>query len=824
MSDMIPPERSVTTWQPFGITATGGGKGNGVELVPAADFREIGLALRRHWWVVLGFVVIALGTASWYVHQKTPRYRAKAAIRIANARQQMTNGLAQSSVQDRMDFFTDPLLSHIQVLTSRSVAAEVVRRAPNGLQLRSNDVPSRIIDSVVADPAAARDSIRLTFADHGVLVRGARRVVPYGGRIVRRGVSFVVKSKPRDISEGLLVLISAEAATSSLQANLEARPRKSTDVIDIEYAASDPQTAQRVVNTAALVFKEQSAHSAQQLSSRRRRFIEEQLEQTDSTLVAAQGALTAFQSTQPVARSSQRITEEQAGILGIEARRGELTAERRSFESLLSRLRDAKDSAAHADALRTVASSPTVTGNIVVASLYTQLAQHEIKRDSLLAAGAARTNPELAAVRGLAAETEGRLTRVLESYVTALDDRIAALEELKQRNIAALRQLPAVESREMRFEQQVETIRKVADQLREEYQRARIAEAVETGEVELLDPAPAGVAIGDKKGLILALALLFGLLGGGALALTLERVNTSVRGRDEIEGMLRVPMLALIPRISRPPLRVRSLPFIRSLSSSRVASGVNGNGNGHGKGQPDGVVQPDLSGGTLVSAYDARSSSAEAYRTLRTNLIFSEFAGTLRSILVTSPSPGDGKTTTVANLAVAFAHQGVRVLLVDCDLRRARLHEVFGIARDPGLSHVMLGYASIDDAIHPTTIENLSILPSGRHPPNPSELLGSNRMRTLLRDLGSRFDVLLIDSPPVLAASDAPVLATGIDGVLLVVRAGRTERSAAQAAIHQLRTLNARTLGVVLNDPDAAIPKYGNYYYYYSYYGETQPA
>jgi capsular exopolysaccharide synthesis family protein len=216
----------------------------------------------------------------------------------------------------------------------------------------------------------------------------------------------------------------------------------------------------------------------------------------------------------------------------------------------------------------------------------------------------------------------------------------------------------------------------------------------------------------------------------------------------------------------------------------------------------------------IVTLADVRSPSAEAFRTLRTNLIFSQSVQALRTIVVTSASPGEGKTTTAANLAVSFAQHGMRVLLIDCDLRRARLHKVFSIGREPGITEMVLGREDPDAVTRETDTPGLYVIPSGVLPPNPSELVGGERMRKCLAQLSEAFDLIILDTPPLLAASDGAILSTLSDGVVLVLRAGATESEAAQQAIQQLNSVGARVVGAVLNDPDAKVPMYSGYYHY----------
>jgi len=194
-----------------------------------------------------------------------------------------------------------------------------------------------------------------------------------------------------------------------------------------------------------------------------------------------------------------------------------------------------------------------------------------------------------------------------------------------------------------------------------------------------------------------------------------------------------------------------------------------------------------------------RSAAAEAYRALRTNLQFSSLDRELKTILVTSAGDGDGKTTVAANLGVAMAESGKRVLLVDCDLRRPGLHEVFGLPVVPGLSNALLGESG-ELPVSTTTVAGLSVLTAGDRPPNPAELVASARLTRLLARVREEYDYVIIDSPPAGLVADAAVLASAADGVIMVVSAGRTKRDAARRAKEQLERVGARLLGVVLNN------------------------
>jgi capsular exopolysaccharide synthesis family protein len=212
---------------------------------------------------------------------------------------------------------------------------------------------------------------------------------------------------------------------------------------------------------------------------------------------------------------------------------------------------------------------------------------------------------------------------------------------------------------------------------------------------------------------------------------------------------------------------------------------------------------------TLITLADPRSPAAEAYRTLRTNLMFSGLDRALRTLVVTSPTPGVGKSITVANLAVTMAQSGKSTLLVDCDLRRPRQHEIWGVDNALGLTSMVLG--EVEPPLVDVGVPNLWLLPSGPLPPNPADLLGSARMDEVISTLGEGADMLLFDTPPVIAVTDTALLATRLDGVLLVVRAGSTRRDHAQRAKELLERVNIRVVGAVITNAEVDT-RLGGYY------------
>ena len=214
----------------------------------------------------------------------------------------------------------------------------------------------------------------------------------------------------------------------------------------------------------------------------------------------------------------------------------------------------------------------------------------------------------------------------------------------------------------------------------------------------------------------------------------------------------------------------------------------------------------------LIATTDPKSPISEQYRTIRTNIVFSSVDQTIRSLMVTSAGPGEGKSTTTANLAIVFAQQGKKVLLVDADMRKPTMQYTFNSSNAIGLTNVLAKQKVLEAAVFETDVDGLDLLSSGPIPPNPAELLGSNAMSELLEAAYNEYDMVIFDTPPVLAVTDAQVLANQCDGTVLVVNSGKTEIDGALRAKELLEAAKAKLLGVVLNNRKL---KESSYYYYY---------
>lgn len=766
-----------------------GGNGTG-ELIGGASrtghppLKEHLLTLRRRWWLLLAGGLAGLGAGVFLAPSVEPTYTAAAVLHLTNARRTLAGNL-ESSVTP----VTDEIASQVQIITSRGLAEEVVRTT--GLRLQVLGIGrARFADVHVAEDASA-DTIVLSFTQADVTaVRGVQTVsASYGEPLDLGDISFKVVSRPqRDRAE--LVVISLDAAIERVRGGLGAYQREKTNLINIRYSSADRHTAQQIADAVAAAFVAWGTRTDQAKATQRRAFVDEQLKQTDSLVSEAQMALGEFRQRARLYNAGQRFAAQQGMLLDLDVRREEMITERRAIDSLLTRIRRSPETLGQD--LQVLVAWPGLTTNPLIGSLVDRLIGFDAERESKVTAGRARSNPDVLQLDTLIQSTRAKLIEAVANHVGALDARIAVLETLKNHTSDRLSDLPQAEATEVRLAQRLETLGEIASLLRQELHRARIAEAVQEPHAEVIDRAAViGVGRGSPRRSMI-MGLLAGLFLGAFGAFVIEALDTSIRREDEIEGLLNARGLGVVPRLTADERMYQRLK--RALPrSKREAGRTNGNG-----------------AATLWSGEGP--AAAEAFRILRTNLMLSSDAMP-RIVVITSTEEAAGKTTTAVNLAAAFAEQALKVLLVDCDLRRPRLHRYYGVAVAPGFKELVEGECPAHEAIRGTASPFLSVLPAGGETDKPTPIVSSPRARALFDVMSSSYDLIIIDTPPVLYTADAMVVSAFSDGVLLVVRAGETDRTASILAIQRLNQVGADVVGVVLNDPDGRVPAYGSYAY-----------
>jgi capsular exopolysaccharide synthesis family protein len=385
------------------------------------------------------------------------------------------------------------------------------------------------------------------------------------------------------------------------------------------------------------------------------------------------------------------------------------------------------------------------------------------------------------------ADLERELNNVVVSAQTDLNEAQA-----KERNLVTLLDTAKAEAFEVNKKQiaydslkrQADNNQRLYDMVLKRLKELELSGMLRTSNVRVLDAAlPSHSPVKPNVRLNLALALLLGLMGGVGLAFGAEFLDTSITTQEQVEEWLGVTFLGILPS------------FQKTKDSK----------------------QQDL-----VVFQQPKSAAAECCRAIRTNLLFMSPERPLKTMLVTSSGPEDGKTTTAISVAIAMAESGSRVLLVDADMRRPRMHRAFNLPNGAGLSALIMGTGTLADCVRSTEVPNLQLLTCGPVPPNPAELLHTRAFSELLKEIQGSFDRVIIDSPPVAAVSDALVMSTHVDGTLLVLKAGRTSRDLARRTLRALRDVNARIFGAVLNDLNLESRQYRGYYHYErgGYYGD----
>ncbi|MBD3369465.1 polysaccharide biosynthesis tyrosine autokinase [Candidatus Fermentibacteria bacterium] len=362
-------------------------------------------------------------------------------------------------------------------------------------------------------------------------------------------------------------------------------------------------------------------------------------------------------------------------------------------------------------------------------------------------------------------------TRVLSRLSSSLED--------------SLSQLPEMEMRLARLERNRQVSENIYILLRTKYEETRISEVGQIGDVTIVDTALPGSKIKPSKRRNVIMGLLVGLALGVGTVFLKEQLDTSIKNPEDVEN-LDIPVIGVIPRIDKSQFKRKGvMPITHSVP---------------------------------------RSPASEAYRDLRTSLRFAPTEEPIRSILVTSAGPREGKSMTVANLAVTIAQTGRKVLIVDTDLRRPVMHNIFGLEREPGVSEVVAGMNSISQAVKPADIENLFVLTCGYIPHNPAELVGSVKMRNLSEKLLESYDFVLYDSPPVAVVTDPILISSFADSTLVVVMSKLADRKVLKSAWSKLQRTAKHLSGAIVNgfDPLNVYTSYGYYTYRYHYYYSQQ--
>ena len=749
-------------------------------------FRSFLAIARRRWWVVVVVVAGFVGFSAWWAMKQPRMYRASSSVRI----QETPAPIVGVQTPTLRDYRIDAIRSEQELIRSHTIGERVADQMGFRLQIAE---PQRLWRSKffgrtppVVDSAAVEGEyvVRLAPSSYALEVRGNRIAsAAYGEPVAGPGFRFTVPARPViDQDAVVLRIISLDEAASAVSGAIRPTRIPETNIIEISYTGTDPEYVKLTADAAMYAFEAFAREERRKQASEATRFIAEQMRNQEELLRSAQDALKAFKQRANVSDIGAEQAAMIAGITELERRKDEAVVEQRVYRDVVGQL-SAADTA-NASLHKLAATGAFDNSNL--SNLYDKWFEQTRQKQMLVGTRTERSR-DIMVLDSMIALTKQEIQAASGLYLDGLQSRINSLDS----TIAGLRRdmtrYPDLAAQEAMLAANVEMTQNIYEQLQTEYHKSRITENSEAGYVRPIDEAqwPRRPIAPRRRTIVLTFALL-GLLVGIGAAVGIERLDDTIKAADEIRDRFGLGLLGTIPSI-------------RALGGGRKHA----------------------DGSRLVTHLDPRSPVAEAYRSLRTNLAFSRAHAPPKTIVFTSPGPSDGKSTTVANLAITFAQQGQRTLIIDADLRRAVLDNLFDVPRAPGLTDVIVGRQRLADATHASGIENLDVLGSGPFPSNPSELLGSTAMRDLLLEAMTKYDMVLLDSPPLLAVTDAAVLSTLADAAVLVVRVGETSRAAVRRATSQLQTVRGHLVGAVLNDVNFSSGLYeGGYgYYYYAYYG-----
>lgn len=602
------------------------------------------------------------------------------------------------------------------------------------------------------------------------------------------------------------------AALDAISRKVRVTRLPNTSILEIAVRSTDPREARDIANAVTEAYRDYNRGLRNARVSEARKFIEAQLREVEGRVRRAEAEVWAFREANRIISPGAESTVLLSLFTQVRGDIERTRQQRTELELLQARL---------------LRADPGGNGRIYIdtpnPALQKLLAAHSellLERNNL-ALEVTPQHPRLRALDDRIREVRAGIRHEVAAQIAALRTReeilARQLGELYQRN----REVPQVELSLQRLQREAKTNDDLLALLKARHQEALIKESEKIEEVTIVRPAtePEAPIGGEVVNTVLVGALL-GLTLGLILAFVQETLDTSIGTIEDVEAYLEVPVLGVIPHISARENMQRLLERRPNLAQM----------------DPDALLSHAL----LVTHFDPKSPVAEAYRTLRTNVQFARIERAGRVLVVTSPTLQEGKTTTIVNLAITMAQGGQRTLLIGANLRRPSIHRFFGIDREPGLSNILVGSVPWRDCIRTVAdilmgrfemedimaapgLDNLHIIEAGPIPANPSELLSTPAMAAFLREVRDEYDIVLVDTPPILPVTDSAIVASQVDGVILVYQAGKIGRLVLKRAKVHIENVGGKVWGVVLNDVKTEVAGYAYTHYYTHYYGE-EPA
>jgi len=660
----------------------------------------------------------------------------------------------------------------------------------------------------------------------------------YKGNELATAINFATSMPVMENAVRRLGLVGPDATkadvlveASKLQAGASASGDGQTNFITISFTHWDPKFCAEAVDAIAEGFSEEYRSRNTKDADQIKLFLEEQARMAEQQLLESENELAFLKQQKNYVELDQgvRINIEQAAT--IEADYTKIKMERQQIErELLEMKTELKNEEPSVRTQELIQNDPRLRENrkqLIDAEM--ELAT-KLKTLTPLHPEVKRVEDNLRRLRTQMEIIIGEITKdrraELETKFGILKEKEAAIQHAIPRLKFLTEDIPRQQMEQARIQRQISMQEKLFSFFRDKLEEKKYDELVsrdnaisviEHAAIPLIPNYP-----NKKTNAMVGMAI--GLILGFALAFVVEAMDTSIGTIEDVERTTGLQVLGVIPSIAVDedeqalatqsivtfdPDHVRTRDIKERLLELDTSVRQSQNGTG--------VFKPQL-----ITYHDPKSPISEAYRTLRTNVQFKGAIGDMKTLTVTSSGPQEGKTTTLCNLAVTMAQSGLKVLAMGCNLRRPALHKLLGINKKPGVTDILIGARKWEEVVQKTGIENLHAFCSGPIPPNPSELLASDEMTELIRQVREAYDIVIFDCPPILPVTDAAVLSAKCDSVLLVYYVGKAAREALVRAKVQLENVGAKILGVVLNHiPAEGRLGYSYYYYHYHYYGES---
>jgi len=712
-------------------------------------------AVRKNWIFVVLALALCLAGTSLYTARQTRIYEAMATVQM-DPQPLMPLGNQNGKESGPESFWSNQeyFATQHQILTSRRIAAAVVRRL--GLNRDAHFV---------------------------ALAASDKKLAP--------------------------VSLDVDTAAEILRARLSVKPVSDSRLARVLYRDADAERAQRVVAAVVDVYVDQNLDMTLTSATTRAEWLDTQLVKLKTDLESQEMDLHDFKKRNNLLSVS---FDDQSNMLRAEIQQlnTALTELKARQEGVAARLTVLKSINPEDPAM---IPQSELLGNAALAPLRASYIQAKKDLERLQAIGKGENHPESqAALANVRASRQALVTELgnikggVSADLEAVHRELNGVMSLYETAKSQAMELNLNEVRYARLRRSKDNTEHVFGLVLERSTESGLSKLMPFNNVRVLDRPlrPAGPVL-PRGGMNLAFGGVLGLLLGLFGAVGREMMDRTVRDAEDVERETGLPSLGSLPDVSSRAAR-------EALYYGSYAAAGNGRGKHKAnKDQPPEILVPEL----LVHAHP-KSAAAEAARAVRTNLLFMSPDHPYRSLLVTSGGPAEGKTMVACSIAIAMSQAGQRVCLLDCDLRRPRIHAVFGRTLEEGVTTVLLDPSRLDTAITETPVPNLSVLPAGPMPPNPADLIHSDAFFRLLETLKSRFDRVVVDSPPVCIVTDAVVLSTRLDATVLVVRARRTRREIARQALRALRDVGGNLSGFVLNAVSHHSDKY-QYSYYHPY-------